>query len=166
MAKPCYIDGKLYTITVSKEAYLAVKKRHAQFALEEKYIRAWEAASELILRGFESIEKINGEKPESQAEVLPPPTTTEQTIDEIQKQPNKEPEEKTTFKGQHELYTIEQASSYLGINRQIIEDGRRNNELYAVKIGHRFFYKRKDLDKWFDKYLETKRVTGKINETA
>ena len=73
MAKPCYIDGKLYTITVSKEAYSAIKKRQAQFALEEKYIRAWEAASELILRGFENIEKINGEKPESQAEVLPPP---------------------------------------------------------------------------------------------
>lgn len=104
--------------------------------------------------------------PKAKQKFCPPPTTTEQTVDEIQKEPNKEPEEKTTFKGQHELYTIEQASSYLGINRQIIEDGRRNNELYAVKIGYRFFYKRKDLDKWFDKYLETKRVTGKINETA
>lgn len=104
--------------------------------------------------------------PKAKQKSPPPPTTTEQTVDEIQKEPNKKPEEKTTFKGQHELYTIEQASSYLGINRQIIEDGRRNNELYAVKIGYRFFYKRKDLDKWFDKYLETKKVTGKINETA
>ena len=73
MSKPCYIDGKLYTITVSKEAYIAVKKRQAQYALEEKYIRAWQSASELILRGFENIEKINEEKPGSQAEVLPPP---------------------------------------------------------------------------------------------
>ena len=41
-----------------------------------------------------------------------------------------------------------------------------NGELYAVKIGYRFLYKRKDLDKWFEKYLETKRMTGKKSETA
>ncbi|MBO7325307.1 MAG: helix-turn-helix domain-containing protein [Bacteroidales bacterium] len=91
---------------------------------------------------------------------------TEETVDEIQEEPNKEPEEKTTFKGQHELYTIEQAASYLGINRQIIERARINSELYAVKLGYRFMYKRKDLDKWFEKYLETKRMTGKKSKTA
>ena len=97
-------------------------------------------------------------------EIMPPPI--EETVDEIQEEPNKEPEEKTTFKGQHELYTIEQASSYLGINKAIIERARKNSELYAVKLGYRFMYKRKDLDKWFEKYLETKRMTGKKSKTA
>lgn len=112
---------------------------------------------------MESLTKI--ELRPSTLEIMPPPPT-EETVDEIQEEPNKEPEEKTTFKGQHELYTIEQASSYLGINRQIIERARINSELYAVKLGYRFMYKRKDLDKWFEKYLETKRMTGKKSKTA
>ena len=110
----------------------------------------------------ESITKI--ELCPSTKEIMPPPI--EETVDEIQEESNKEPEEKTTFKGQHELYTIEQASSYLGINRAIIEQARINCELYAAKLGYRFMYKRKDLDKWFEKYLETKRMTGKKSKTA
>ncbi|MBR2057520.1 MAG: helix-turn-helix domain-containing protein [Fibrobacter sp.] len=111
---------------------------------------------------MESITKI--ELCPSTKEIMPPPI--EETVDEIQEESNKEPEEKTTFKGQHELYTIEQASSYLGINRAIIEQARINCELYAAKLGYRFMYKRKDLDKWFEKYLETKRMTGKKSKTA
>ncbi|WP_173383958.1 hypothetical protein [Fibrobacter succinogenes] len=71
MAKPCYTNGKLHTITVSKEAFLAIKRKQAEATLEGKNIRVWQAASELILRGFENIEKIKEEKPESQAEILP-----------------------------------------------------------------------------------------------
>ena len=111
---------------------------------------------------MESMTKI--ELRPSTLELMPPPR--EETVDEIQEEPNKEAEEKTTFKGQHELYTIEQASSYLGINKAIIERARINSELYAVKLGYRFMYKRKDLDKWFEKYLETKRMTGKKSKTA
>lgn len=111
---------------------------------------------------MESMTKI--ELRPSTIEIMPPPI--EETVGEIQEESNKEPEEKTTFKGQHELYTIEQASSYLGINRAIIERARINCELYAAKLGYRFMYKRKDLGKWFEKYLETKRMTGKKSKTA
>ena len=100
-------------------------------------------------------------------EVMPSIEKTQEAIEEIQEDPkSKETEEKTTFKGQHELYTIEQASAYLGINRQIIERARINNELYGVKLGYRYLYKRKELDKWFEKYLDSRRMTGKNNKTA
>ena len=100
-------------------------------------------------------------------EITPSIEKTEEAIDEIQEDSkSKETEEKTTFKGQHELYTIEQASAYLGINRTIIERARTNNELYGVKLGYRYFYKRKELDKWFEKYLDSRRMTGKNNKTA
>lgn len=100
-------------------------------------------------------------------ETMPSIEKTEEAIEEIQEDSkSKETEEKTTFKGQHELYTIEQASAYLGINRQIIERARINNELYGVKLGYRYLYKRKELDKWFEKYLDSRRMTGKNNKTA
>ena len=100
-------------------------------------------------------------------EVMPSIEKIQEAIDEIQEDSkSKETEEKTTFKGQHELYTIEQAAAYLGINRQIIERARINNELFGAKLGYRFMYKRKDLDKWFEKYLDSRRMTGKNNKTA
>jgi excisionase family DNA binding protein len=52
--------------------------------------------------------------------------------------------------------TIEQAHEYLGINLQIISSARKNGELGSKKVGKRFFYKKEDLDIWFEIYLETK----------
>ena len=52
--------------------------------------------------------------------------------------------------------TIEQAHEYLGINLQIISNARKNGELDSKKVGKRFFYKKEDLDIWFEIYLETK----------
>ncbi len=73
MSKPFYKNGNLHTILVSEEAFLAIKRKQAEAILEGKCVTTWQAASELILRKSENIEKIDEEKSENQAEILPPP---------------------------------------------------------------------------------------------
>ena len=51
MKKLCFHDGKLYTITVSTEAYLEIRRIQAEAILKGESLRVWEAASKLILNG-------------------------------------------------------------------------------------------------------------------
>lgn len=51
MKKLHYHDGKLYSITVSTEAYLEIRRIQAKAILKGESLRVWEAASKLILNG-------------------------------------------------------------------------------------------------------------------
>lgn len=71
---------------------------------------------------------------------------------------NNQENENANIKRMNDLgyLTIEQAHEYLGINVQIIASARQNNELDSKKVGKRFFYKKEDLNIWFEIYLECK----------
>ena len=42
-----------------------------------------------------------------------------------------------------------------------IEEARRKGGLNGYKLDKGFSYKRKELDKWMEKYIETRKMTGK-----
>ena len=90
---------------------------------------------------------------------VPPPIENKDEKQAIQTNENEQQE--VTYKGQHEFFTIEQASSYLGVSQGKIEEARRKGDLNGYKLDKGFSYKRKELDKWMEKYIETRKMTGK-----
>lgn len=114
-----------------------------------KKLKIMEIIAKALTSYYEPAKYENAVEPAVQNDVI---ETTENTE-------NKEQEtESANIKRINSLgyLTIEQAHEYLGINLQIISNARKNGELDSKKVGKRFFYKKEDLDIWFEIYLETK----------